>query len=208
MTFTLAIDTALAHCQAALIDEAGHVAAYAGAPAQGDAEAIVDHVAAVLAEAGASFDDVARVAVTVGPGSFTGVRVGVAYAKGVAFARQIPAVGVTTLEAMAHMAGGSVLAAIDARHGAVFALLSVEGPIKMKRMAVDEALELAKDVGAGVVGPADAVAALGEGEVIERIDLRAVAALAGGDPDGREPTPLYLAPVDARPQTHKVLARA
>ncbi len=206
--FTLAIDTALAHCQAGLIDTAGHVVAAAGGPSQGDAEAVVDRVAAVLAEAGAGFDDIARVAVTVGPGSFTGVRVGVAFAKGVGFARGIPVVGVTTLEALAYGVGGSVLAAIDARHGAVFALLSVEGPITMRRMAVDEALELAKDVGAQIAGPADAVAALGEGIVVDRIDLADIAALAQTDGRGREPTPLYLAPVDAQPQMHKILARA
>lgn len=208
MTFTLAIDTALAHCQAALVAADGTVAAASGGPAQGDAEAIVDHVGTALAEAGAGFADVARVAVTVGPGSFTGVRVGVSYAKGVAFARGIPAVGVTTLEAMAHQVGGSVLAAIDARHGAVFALLAVDGPIRMARMSVAEALDLAKDVGAAVVGPADAVAALGEGQVLERIDLACLAGMAAGDPSGREPAPLYLAPVDARPQAHKILARA
>ncbi|ORE95272.1 peptidase M22 glycoprotease [Stappia sp. 22II-S9-Z10] len=208
MTFTLAIDTALADCQAALIASDGSVAAMSRGPAQGDAEAIVDHVARVFAEAGAGYDALERVAVTVGPGSFTGVRVGVAFAKGVAVARGIPAVGVTTLEAMAEPFGGTVLTAIDARHGSLYALLSVDGPIKMARMEVGEALELAKDTGAFIAGQAEAMAALGEGHVVERIDLGAVARLAGRGGEGREPTPLYLAPVDAQPQTHKALARA
>ena len=208
MRFTLAIDTALADCQAALIAADGSVRAYSGGPSQGDAEAVVDHVSAVFADAGADFSDVDRIAVTVGPGSFTGVRVGVAFAKGLSFARGIPAVGVTTLEAMAHAVGGTVMTAIDARHGAVFALLSVDGPIKMKRMEVDEALELAKDVGARIVGQAAAIEALGEGDVVPGIELTSVAALASGDGEGREPTPLYLAPVDAHPQAHKILARA
>jgi tRNA threonylcarbamoyladenosine biosynthesis protein TsaB len=74
----------------------------------------------VMADAGLAFDRVQRIAVTVGPGSFTGLRVGIAFAKGLALALDLPAVGIGTLEALAAEAEGLVFPAIDARRGQLY----------------------------------------------------------------------------------------
>ena len=215
--FILCLDTALAHCQAALVTADGATTRGAsGGAAAGDAEAIVAHSEAALRSAGVGFADLTRIAVTVGPGSFTGVRVGIAYAKGLALALRIEAVGVSTLEVIAHQSGeGPVLASLDARHGAVYAAL-YGAPIALEpcRIAASDALALAHEAGARIVGDDGAVRALGIGERFERLDLATLARRAGARPPAPQAEhasslrPLYLAEADARPQTHKSLARA
>ena len=120
----LAIDTALAACSAAVFDAArGEVlASQALEMVRGHAEALLPLVARVMQEAGIGFVDLQRVAVTTGPGSFTGMRVGISAARAIAVATGLPAVGVTTLEAYAapHFGGGAVAVAIDARHAHVY----------------------------------------------------------------------------------------
>jgi tRNA threonylcarbamoyladenosine biosynthesis protein TsaB len=208
----LALDTALHHAQAALVDTAsGAVLGASGAPAAGDAESIVAHADAALAAAGLSWADCRRIAVTVGPGSFTGVRVGIAYARGLAFALSVPAVGVSTLAVLARQAGVPVLAAVDARHGAVFAGLFPDGSGEADltgRMPAGEALSLARQAGARIAGPPSAVAALGEGHTVARLDPCAIAAAGCAADPAVPPRALYLAPVDAAPQRHKAFARA
>ena len=86
-------------------------------------------IEATLSKAGVAFDDLDRIAVTTGPGSFTGVRVGVAAARGLALALDIPAVGIGSLEALASplvrtARNGTVVAALDAKRGEVFAIYS------------------------------------------------------------------------------------
>src|SRR5438105_1650385 len=117
----LAIDTALAACSAAVFDSAQNsVLAGESLPMKrGHAEALMPLIARVMDAAGVEFDELDRVVVTVGPGSFTGLRVGISAARGIALAAGKPARGVTTLAAYAapHMANEDVLvaAAIDAR---------------------------------------------------------------------------------------------
>ena len=77
-------------------------------------------VAEVLAAAGAGWEQIERIAVGVGPGSFTGLRLGIATARGLAQARALPVVGVSSLAALAD-GGDAALAVIDARRGEVFA---------------------------------------------------------------------------------------
>jgi tRNA threonylcarbamoyladenosine biosynthesis protein TsaB len=89
-----------------------------------------------LAAAGASWDAVDRIAVGVGPGSFTGLRLGIATARGLAQARDLPLVGVSSLAALAAGARargvGPVVAVIDARRGEVFAAADgVFGPVAL-----------------------------------------------------------------------------
>ena len=122
----LAIDTATAACSAALMDGDAVVARRFVPMARGHAEALMPMVEAVMAEAGAAYRDLDLIATTVGPGTFTGLRVGLAAARGLAVAGGLPVVGVTTLEALAHGVDGdirhgrSVVAALDARRGEVY----------------------------------------------------------------------------------------
>src|SRR5580693_2294869 len=129
----LAIDTALEACSAAVLDtEQAAVGAHESLPmVRGHAEALIPLIARVLEKAGLDFAALDRVVVTTGPGSFTGLRVGIAAARGIALAAGKPAVGLSTLSAYAapHMAADEtvpVVAAIDARHAHVY--LQVFGP--------------------------------------------------------------------------------
>ena len=100
----------------------------------------------VLKQCGKSAQDVQAVAVAEGPGSFTGVRIGVAAAKGYAWGKEIPCYGVSTLEAMAESLGiyeGYICPAMDARRSQVYnALFRVEKGI-ISRVAEDRAIALA-----------------------------------------------------------------
>ena len=129
----LAIDTALEACAAAVLDtEQGKVIARESkAMTRGHAEALMPLIERVMIQSGGGFDSLDRFAVTVGPGSFTGLRVGIAAARGLALATGKPAVGLTTLSAFAAPLIAAddthpVVVAIDARHEHVY--LQVFGP--------------------------------------------------------------------------------
>ena len=133
----LAFDTAQGALSAALFDAGSHVANGAGqesepvllshvfeARARGHAERLLPALEEVLAEAGLGFADLDALAVTVGPGTFTGLRVGLAAARGLALARKLPCIGVTTLEAVAEPValqhGDRVAVSFDARREEVY----------------------------------------------------------------------------------------
>jgi len=123
----LAIDTALAACSAAVFDsDAGDALASETQPmTRGHAEALMPLIARVMDQAAIEFSDLDRVAVTTGPGSFTGMRVGISAARGIALATGKPAIGLTTLAAyaaplLAKDDSTPVAVAIDARHEQVY----------------------------------------------------------------------------------------
>ncbi len=123
----LAIDTALDACAAAVLDtEAGKLIAQESlAMKRGHAEALMPLIGRVIAQSGVGFAGLDRIAVTTGPGSFTGLRVGLSAARGIALAANKPVVGVTTLTAYAAPVVGQngeqpVVSAIDARHDHVY----------------------------------------------------------------------------------------
>lgn len=123
----LAIDTALDACAAAVLDtEAGElIAQESQSMKRGHAEALMPLIGRVIAASGVAFTGLGRIAVTTGPGSFTGLRVGLSAARGIALAANIPVVGVTTLGAYAapivsQNAEHPVISAIDARHDHVY----------------------------------------------------------------------------------------
>jgi len=97
---TLAIDTAQACCQCALIDADGTSYTMSEARARGHAEYVMDQIDALLDNAQREYDDLERIVVASGPGSFTGLRVGLAAARGLAVALDIPCLGIPTMLAL------------------------------------------------------------------------------------------------------------
>ena len=119
----LALDTATEACSAALLTEAGIIGRF-GEVGRGHAEDILAMVDAVLAEAGFVLGMLDGIAASIGPGAFTGVRISVSVAQGLAFGADLPVIPVTTLEALAMQAirggAGQVLSCLDARMGEVY----------------------------------------------------------------------------------------
>ena len=123
----LAIDTALDACAVGVLDtQSTTMLAQQSLPMKrGHAEALVPLIAQVMAQAGVGYAALDRIAVTTGPGSFTGLRVGLSAARGIALAAGKPVVGLTTLTAYAaplvsENAGAPIISAIDARHDQVY----------------------------------------------------------------------------------------
>jgi tRNA threonylcarbamoyladenosine biosynthesis protein TsaB len=223
----LAIDTALEACSAAVIDtDYEAVATHESLPmVRGHAEALIPLIARVMARARIAFTEIDRIAVTTGPGSFTGLRVGIAAARGIALATGKPAVGLSTLAAFAapYIAANDtlpVVVVIDARHDHVY--LQMFGPggrtmISPRLVSLQEALRLASTGGPRLTGNAAAVmaAAWPAGErppslVNQRPapDIAWVARLgAAAAETGLPPKPLYLRAPDAQPQNAAQLAR-
>ena len=223
----LAIDTALGQCAACVLDtnEADPVAIETMAMERGHAEALLPLIERVMARAEGSFASLDRVAVVIGPGSFTGLRVGIAAARAIALAAEIPAVGVTSLSAMMAPlieAGPARLtvAAIDARGGRVYAQAIAPSGRLVIEPSVLTVREVVRSLGSGSVtlvgsgAPAVAQEALQVGiearlhPVPPYPDPVWVARLgAASDPDEALARPLYLAAPDARPQDGARLAR-
>jgi tRNA threonylcarbamoyladenosine biosynthesis protein TsaB len=123
----LAIDTALDACSAAVLDtDASNIVAQESQPMKrGHAEALMPLLARVMKASGVAFASLDRIAVTTGPGSFTGLRVGLSAARGIALAAGKPVVGLTTLTAYAapivtENGAHPIISAIDARHDHVY----------------------------------------------------------------------------------------
>ena len=127
----------------------------------------------MLKQCGYTAKDVTHVAVAAGPGSFTGVRIGVAAAKGLAWGLQVPCCGVSTLEAMAKnmgIYGGIVCAVMDARRNQVYnALFRVENG-NFSRITEDRAISLA-DLGAELSQMEGEVYLVGDGSLVAKAAL-------------------------------------
>ena len=199
----------MAACSAAVWAGGRIVAGRRERRARGHAEALMPMVAAVMAEAGLDYAALDAIAVTRGPGTFTGVRVGLAAARGLALASATPLIGLTTLEVLAAAASdaspcAATLAAIEARRGQVYAQRFPDGPppaaLRAEAAAAlagrgpvcvagDAAPRLAALIGAR------ASVAPGDGQP----DAAVAARLAGRRRPGRAPpAPLYLRAPDAR----------
>ena len=155
----LAIDTALGACSACVLDTddmAQPLALEQIAMERGHAEALMPLIERVMNVVEGGFSSLDRVAVTVGPGSYTGLRVGVSAARAIALAANIPAVGVTTLAACAaplvgREPGRVIAAALDAKHGQVwFQAMNSEGRqiVALRQVSYRDA---ARAIGAGPV---------------------------------------------------------
>lgn len=127
----LGLDTCLNACSVAVLDGDTVLAQASEAMARGHQERLAPMAQAVMAEARVPFASLNRIGATVGPGSFTGLRVGVAFAKGLGSALGVPTVGVGALEALAAEASGMVAAVIDARRDQVYLQIFDDGQALM-----------------------------------------------------------------------------
>jgi tRNA threonylcarbamoyladenosine biosynthesis protein TsaB len=166
----LAVETATAACSAALLDDGRLVAEQRAAEGRPTAETLLPGIAQLLADAGVGLSDVAAFAVSIGPGSFTGLRIGLATVKGLVFGDETPVVPVSTLASLARRAPagpGPAVAVLDARRGEVYAAAFAGGahePDPALPEGVYSAAELAarlpercRVVGEGVAVCAEAV---------------------------------------------------
>jgi len=173
----------------------------------------------VLARAGLAIGDVEGLAISIGPGSFTGLRIGLGLAKGIAFAGGLPLAAVPTLEALAEVAGArpgqSVCAALDARKQEVYAALFRAGATGLERMTDDLAVapgELAERLPPGTLLVGDAAEAYPDafgsglvclpfathhprGGVLARLGERLLATGQGSELGALEP--IYVRPSEA-----------
>jgi tRNA threonylcarbamoyladenosine biosynthesis protein TsaB len=227
----LAIDTALGACAACIL-QVGAQDAEPEPPIQeslamerGHAEALMPLIERVVKRSEGGFPGIDRIAVSVGPGSFTGLRVGISAARAIALGTGKPCVGVTTLSAyaapvVASGVGTLVAAAVDARHGQVY--LQVFGPAGRTVVAplIVPARDAARQLGTGMVRIVGSGAGVLLAEALA-IGLDAAVVDDGAAPDilwvarlgavavaeRAPPKPVYLRPPDAKPQDHVRIPR-
>lgn len=210
----LVIDTALDQCAAGVFQVAAGEARPLGlrveAMARGHQERLAGMARDAMRDAGLAFERLDRVGVTVGPGSFTGLRVGLAFAQGLGAALDRPVIGLSTLDALSASAGeaASVAALIDARRGQVYARFwsggAPAGPAEA--LSLEAARERVAGLGQGVVlvgSGATLVQDAAVGATILALGGPAAEAMArltaAADPAAAPPRPLYLRAPDATP---------
>jgi tRNA threonylcarbamoyladenosine biosynthesis protein TsaB len=222
----LAIDTALAACSAAVLDteQDAIVASEIRMMERGHAEALIPLIARVMKKAALAFKQLDRIAVTVGPGSFTGLRVGISAARAIALASGKPAVGVSTLAAYAAPCIAQddtvpVVAAIDARHDHVYLQVFGSGGRTLTApciVGVRDAAQAASENARLVGSAAQLVAAAWPAgkkppatiEPRPAPDVAWAARLgAAATENNAPPRPLYLRAPDAQPQAAARLPR-
>jgi tRNA threonylcarbamoyladenosine biosynthesis protein TsaB len=221
----LAIDTALEACSAAVLERGIITASETMPMARGHAEALMPLIARVMDLAEIEFADLDRIAVTTGPGSFTGLRVGISATRGIALAAGKPAIGLSTLAAfgaplIAEDDSTNVVAAIDARHDHVYLQVFGAGgrTLVAPRIAtLRDAIRAAMTGPARIIGTAAAqlAAAWPKGadqplrvEQCRAPDIVWIARLGAAATEGYgPPKPLYLRPPDAQPQDAARLPR-
>jgi len=196
----LAVDTCLGACAAALIEDARLLATVSEPMTRGHQERLAPMVEALMATGGTSFAQVDRIAATTGPGSFTGLRVGLAFAKGLAVALDIPCIGVGSLEALAQGLPGRVLACADARHDQLYWQVFQDG-VAVTAPALSPLDEVARQSAPdNLTGPAAGLLALAFPAARQTPaaapDPAAVARIALTS--NQAPAPIYLRPPDAK----------
>jgi tRNA threonylcarbamoyladenosine biosynthesis protein TsaB len=209
----MVIDTALGVCTAAVFEDGRPLAVRQEMMSKGHQERLGGLARDAMAASGLTFDDLDRIGVTVGPGSFTGLRVGLAFALGLGAALDRPAVGVSALDALAADGGpGLVLAAVDARRGQVYARLFRDGrPLDEARaLSLDAAraaiaLERLADEPVRLIGSGAALLAQDDCDIDDRPapSPEALARLTQAASTDEPARPLYLRAPDATPPSRK-----
>lgn len=210
---TLAFDTSAAHCAAALLWGDGLTQRRVEPMPRGQAERLMPMCAEMLKEAGLRWPDLGTVGVGIGPGNFTGLRIGVAAARGIAFALGQRAVGISTFEALAADHPGCVRVILDARRGGVFVQDLTDGRpdapaclTTLEALAPPKADTLCLGYAAKETADRFGVRAGPEAEVAEPCVLARLARARQGE-QHPPPAPLYLRAADAVPTAARSATR-
>lgn len=192
---TLAIDTARDRLQLAIVLGDGSVATEVRDVAKGHAEIIFSAIDALFAQSGLTYQDLDRIGVSTGPGSFTGLRIGLSASRGLALALDIPVIGIPTLLALSLARPGASEIIIDAKRDQAYRQsFSAPGQPLGQPELVDfqHALQAAARI-----EPDDPM-----------IDITRLARFAASaDPKAFPPEPTYIRAADAKPQTRFGVAR-
>jgi len=209
LPLVLGFDTSAGHCAVALLSGESVVAAEHAGMTKGQAEALMPMIQAVLSKADIGLNDLSAIGVGIGPGNFTGVRISVSAARGLALALGLRAVGVSALEALAFGTEGPVLCCVDARRDMVYTqvfndpngpgdpvlcdldAVTLPDPGTIPAVIGHAAHDLARRVGGSARARVYPVA-----EAIARL---AAARMHDTDLPTTRPAPLYLRPADAAP---------
>ena len=200
----LGFDTSAAHCAAALLCGDDPVARRHEEMGRGQAERLFPLLEELLSEAGAGWRDLAGIGVGIGPGNFTGVRISVAAARGLALSLGIPAIGVAGFDALAEGQPGPVLASLDARRGLAYLALAGDDRPLDPVLGAPDTVALPAPAGTPCIGhAAETLAARLDSAVASpafplAIAIGRVAARRLGRAHPR-PAPLYVRPADAAP---------
>lgn len=225
----LAFDTCLDACSAAVLsDAAGGAIACAFEPmATGQAERLVPMIAELMNEAGLTFPEIDRIAVTVGPGTFTGTRIAIAAARALSLASKTEVVTASSLSVIAHRTARhlgeaedaeAIAVTVDARRGQVYwqrfaRTGGLDALCEPQLLTPEQAAQQCAGTAYVIVGSgAEAVAGhvSGRHSVLPEITLPRAEDLAAMAPHlqaAASPKPLYLRSADAKPQTGKTIER-
>ena len=203
--FILAFDTSAAHCAVALLSGDRILAERVEEMTKGQAERLFPLIEELLSEAGVSWQDITRIGTGIGPGNFTGIRIAVSAARGLALSLKVPAIGVSSFDALAYSLPRPVVASIDARAGRIY--LQAFGPIgagapvtvdldaipvellsKAKHVVGFHSREIGAKTGAMACEPAQPIA----------VSIALIAAATDATLTPR-PVPLYMRAADAAP---------
>lgn len=190
----LAFDTSAAHCAAALLSGDQILAEAWEEMDKGQAERLLPLCEALLAQAGHDWRDLAALAVGTGPGNFTGIRIAVAAARGLALSLGIPAIGVTRLESLAHGLPRPVTVIEDARRGEAYVqTFTADGAGRAALCKMGDIAHPAPYLTGSAAGPMALPPAMPLTHAIARI---AASRLGTDQP---RPAPFYLRGADAAP---------
>ena len=197
MPIALAIDTAAPRLQLGLLLSDGRTDIWVDEIATGHAELIFGRIAGLLERNGLGYGDLQRIVTTTGPGSFTGLRIGLSAARGIGLARGIPVIGVSSLVALSLGAAGPTTVLLDARRGEAY-FQTFAGP--GQPTTPGDLLPMAIAQAAIVPGMALITSPF--------IDIAALARYGATlDPAANPPEPNYIRDADAKPQTAARIAR-
>jgi tRNA threonylcarbamoyladenosine biosynthesis protein TsaB len=197
MSVLLAIDTAAPRLQLAVLRDGDRVETLSEDMATGQAERLFPAIDELFSRAAVAYADLTRVAVTTGPGSFTGLRIGLSAARGLGLARGIPVLGIPSLAALSLAIAGPSAVLLDAKRGEAYVQIFTAPGVPAGEAALlpmEDARELVPQGADLITSP--------------YVDIAALARFAReADPDAYPPEAAYIRDADAKPQEKFRVAR-